>query len=121
MLKEIKCPFFKQNEIRFHDGLNIILGDDGAKNSIGKSTALMIIDFVLGGNTFLKDDAGTIKNLGHHYYNFYFIFAGKSYFYSRSTDVSEVVHVCDNAYSRQNELTLDDIEVNWPNFMAYHP
>lgn len=108
MLKEIQCPFFKHEKISFHDGLNIILGDDDAKNSIGKSTALMVIDFVQGGNTFLEDDAGAIKNLGHHYYNFWFVFSGQSYFYSRSTDVSEVVYVCDNAYSRQSELTIDD-------------
>lgn len=108
MLKEIWCPFFKHKKISFHDGLNIILGDDDAKNSIGKSTALMVIDFVQGGNTFLKDDAGAIKNLGHHYYNFCFVFAGKIHFYSRSTDISEVVYVCDNSYSKQSELTIDD-------------
>ncbi len=108
MLKEIQCLFFKHNKISFHDGLNIILGDDDAKNSIGKSTALMVIDFVQGGNTFLDDDAGAIKNLGPHYYNFCFVFAGESYFYSRSTDISEVVYVCDKFYSRQSELTIDD-------------
>jgi len=108
MLKEILCPFFKHEKISFHDGLNIILGDDDAKNSIGKSTALMVIDFVQGGNTFLEDDAGVIKNIGPHYYNFRFDFSGHSYYFSRSTDVSEVVYVCDNAYSKQGKLTIDD-------------
>ncbi|QJR28282.1 DUF2326 domain-containing protein [Limnobacter profundi] len=108
MLKEIQCPYFKHNKIIFHDGLNIILGDDDAKNSIGKSTALMVIDFVQGGNTFLEDDAGAIKKLGPHYYNFCFVFAGESYFYCRSTEVPEVVYVCDKSYSRQGELTIDE-------------
>lgn len=108
MLKEIQCPFFKHKKISFHDGLNIILGDDDAKNSIGKSTALMVIDFVQGGETFLEDDAGAIKNLGHHHYNFCFVFAGESHFYSRSTDVPEVVYVCDKSYARQSELTIED-------------
>lgn len=108
MLKEIQCPFFKHEKISFHNGLNIILGDDDAKNSIGKSTALMVIDFVQGGNSFLEDDAGVIKNIGHHHYNFCFFFSGQSYFFSRSTDESEVVYVCDNAYLKQDKITIDD-------------
>lgn len=55
MLKEIQCPLFNHAKISFHQGLNIILGDDDAKNSIGKSTALMVIDFVEGGDSFIKD------------------------------------------------------------------
>jgi hypothetical protein len=108
MLKEIQCPFFNHAKITFHTGLNIILGDDDAKNSIGKSTALMVIDFVHGGSSFIKDDAGAIKTLGHHLYNFSFEFAGKPYYFSRSTDVSDVVYVCDVNYEKLSEMTLDD-------------
>jgi uncharacterized protein YydD (DUF2326 family) len=81
MLKEIRCPLFNHERITFHNGLNIILGDDDAKNSIGKSTALMVIDFALGGNSFLKDEAGAIRALGHHYYNYFFVFAEQPYFF----------------------------------------
>lgn len=84
------------------------MGDDDAKNSIGKSTALMVIDFAQGGNSFLKDEAGAIKALGHHHYNFSFVFAGQPYFFSRSTDASDVVYVCDNDYSRLSELPVED-------------
>lgn len=108
MLKEIQCPLFNHAKICFHQGMNIILGDDDAKNSIGKSTALMVIDFVQGGNSFLKDEAGAIKALGHHYYNFSFVFSGQSYFFSRSTDASDVVYVCDKDYARLSELPVDD-------------
>ena len=108
MLKEIQCPLFKHEKICFHQGLNIILGDDDAKNSIGKSTALMVIDFVQGGDSFLKDEAGAIKALGHHFYNFFFVFSGRNYFFSRSTDVSNVVYVCDKDYARLSELLVDD-------------
>ena len=108
MLKEIECPLFNHTRITFHGGLNIILGDDDAKNSIGKSTALMVIDFAQGGNSFLKDEAGVIRALGHHHYNFSFVFAGQPYFFSRSTDASEVVYVCDNDYERLSELSLED-------------
>lgn len=108
MLKEIQCPLFNHARITFHQGLNIILGDDDAKNSIGKSTALMVIDFAQGGDSFLDDEAGAIRALGHHYYNFSFVFAGQPYFFSRSTEASDVVHVCDKDYARLSELPLED-------------
>ena len=54
MLKEIKCDKFIEPIIEFNNGLNSILGDDISTNSIGKSTFLMIIDFVCGGNTFIN-------------------------------------------------------------------
>lgn len=108
MLKEIHCTFFNHASITFHQGLNIVLGDDDAKNSIGKSTALMIIDFVHGGRSFLKDHAGAIKTLGHHHYNFSFEFAGKLYYFSRSTDASDLVYVCDERYTRLEELTIEN-------------
>lgn len=84
------------------------MGDDDAKNSIGKSTALMVIDFAQGGDSLLEDKAGAIKALGPHHYNFSFVFAGQPYFYSRSTDASDVVHVCDKDYARLSELPVDD-------------
>lgn len=108
MLKEIQCSLFNHAKICFHQGLNIILGEDDAKNSIGKSTALMVIDFVQGGNSFLEDEAGAIKALGRHHYNFSFVFSGHSYFFSRSTDVSDVVYVCDKDYARLSELPVDN-------------
>jgi len=108
MLKEIQCSLFNHARITFHQGLNIILGDDDAKNSIGKSTALMVIDFAQGGSSFLNDEAGVIRALGHHHYDFYFVFSGQPYFFSRSTDVPNVVHVCDKDYARLRELPVED-------------
>jgi hypothetical protein len=108
MLKEIQCPLFKHVKISFHQGLNIILGDDDAKNSIGKSTALMVIDFAQGGDSFLDDAAGAIKALGHHQYNFSFVFEGLPYFFSRSTDASDLVNVCDGNYEKLRQLPLED-------------
>ena len=108
MLKEIQCPLFNHGRITFHQGLNIVLGDDDAKNSIGKSTALMVIDFAQGGSSFLRDEAGVIRALGHHHYNFSFEFSGQLYFFSRSTDTSDLVYVCDYDYTRLYELPLMD-------------
>ncbi|MFU0789841.1 MAG: hypothetical protein ACFWT6_07790 [Virgibacillus proomii] len=52
MLTRIESKIFLEGPIRFHKGLNVVLGDDEGSNSIGKSTLLMIIDFVFGGNTY---------------------------------------------------------------------
>ena len=57
MLKEIRCDKFISNgvirdPICFHSGLNTVLGSASGTNSIGKSTFLMIIDFVFGGNDY---------------------------------------------------------------------
>ena len=66
MLKEIYCKEFKENvktrdKIFFHKGLNTIIGESAingkSENSVGKSTLLMIIDFVFGGEQFLKSKA----------------------------------------------------------------
>ena len=46
MLKEIYSSVIKQKTIKFHKGLNVVLGDNNASNSIGKSTMLLIIDYV---------------------------------------------------------------------------
>lgn len=74
MLIEMKSPVFKAKgeerpPIRFKDGLNVILGKENGENSIGKSSALLAIDFVFGGNTYLESDG--IKHMGDHTIFFY--------------------------------------------------
>ena len=67
MLKQIKCDLFSHHQIDFQAGLNVILGDDEAKNSIGKSSALLAIDFAMGGSSLLVDKAGVIKKTRSSY------------------------------------------------------
>lgn len=107
MLKEIRCVHFSHSKISFNPGLNVILGDDDARNSIGKSTVLMVIDFVLGGSSLLNDDAGAIRELGHHRYDFSFQFGLERQYFSRATDSPEIVDVCNETYEPQSELSLD--------------
>lgn len=106
MLKQIQCNQFNQSTINFHAGLNVILGDDEAKNSIGKSSALLVIDFAMGGDSLLDDDAGAIEFLGHHSYEITFEFGGTPLFFTRSTKQSDVIDVCDS-----NHVKLDEISV----------
>ncbi|WP_070886939.1 DUF2326 domain-containing protein [Pseudomonas argentinensis] len=108
MLKAIRCELFSQKVINFDYGLNVILGDDEAKNSIGKSSALMAIDFAMGGSSLLEDDAGVIKALGHHSYDIAFEFDGKPLFVSRSTAQPSTVHVQDFNEREFNEVSLEE-------------
>ena len=71
MLCEIYCDKFvsdgvERPPIRFNDGLNVVLGDNSGANSIGKSTFLMIIDFVFGGNDYIEKYADGIDQVGLH-------------------------------------------------------
>lgn len=103
MLVEIKCDKFKKNAgnngcISFHPGLNTVLGTDSGSNSIGKSTFLMIIDFVFGGDDYidkLNDVQDAIKD---HTINFCFEFDGKRYYFSRSNWDSNHIQKCNNKY-----------------------
>lgn len=114
MLKSISCDKFielgqPRGPIEFHDGLNTILGTSDGTNSIGKSTLLMIIDFVFGGKDYYtKKTKDVIDNVGNHTINFEFIFDGKSYYFSRSTDNPTFVNMCDENYNVQKTISLDD-------------
>ncbi|MFC1750082.1 chromosome partitioning protein ParA, partial [Pseudomonadota bacterium] len=45
---------------------------------------------------------------GHHHYDFYFVFEKKPYYFSRSTDASNVVNICDKNYTKVQEIPLKD-------------
>jgi hypothetical protein len=107
MLTEIKCSHFIENSIQFTSGLNTVLGDNISTNSIGKSTLLMIIDFVFGGSTYTTKDSGSIKELGHHSFCFKFEFEGVSYYYQRNTENKEFVSICDEGYNILSEITIE--------------
>ena len=64
MLLEIKCDKFRIQPTPFKLGLNVIEGSDDGGNSIGKSTFLMIIDFVLGGSDYLNKSLDVHSNIG---------------------------------------------------------
>lgn len=92
MLKEISCEKFKQKTIIFKEGLNCVLGDDIASNSIGKSTFLLIIDFVFGGKTY-SQSADIRKNISNHSIFFKFLFNDIVYEFSRDFENPNVVNM----------------------------
>lgn len=107
MLSNIICDRFYKEEVIFHSGLNVVLGDNGGSNSIGKSTFLMIIDFVLGGKDYILKSTDVQRNIGNHIIKFSFEFGSEKLFFSRNTDDLEIVNRCDNQYQVVDSLSLD--------------
>ncbi|QYX67067.1 DUF2326 domain-containing protein (plasmid) [Shewanella putrefaciens] len=108
MLTEVRCEKFREKSIFFHSGLNVVLGDSVATNSIGKSTLLMVLDFVYGGESFLEHNKDVVTELGDHDYYFSFKFDGVYHYFRRGTFESDLVYICDNDFNVQDPLSVED-------------
>lgn len=108
MLREIRCEKFRTPVVSFHPGLNVVLGDDNATNSIGKSTLLMLVDFVFGGSTLLEWNKDVVAELGHHHYDFAFEFDGELHRFRRETITPATVYLCDADYKVLSAIKLDE-------------
>ena len=108
MLKKIICDVFLQKEIMFHEGLNAIIGDDVASNSIGKSTMLMIVDFVFGGDDYINRNHDVVENLGHHNFKFIFMFDDTEWFFIRSTSEYKFVSICNEKFDVLKSITTEE-------------
>jgi uncharacterized protein YydD (DUF2326 family) len=106
MLTRIESKIFQEEAIEFHEGLNVVLGDNKGSNSIGKSTLLMIIDFVFGGNTYLTHNKDMATKLGQHEFLYIFNFSGVDYYFIRGTEEPDKVYE-----SNSNHEKIDDISV----------
>lgn len=103
MLCEIICDQFHQKRITFDNGLNVVLGTNSGDNSIGKSTFLLIVDFVFGGNTY-SADSDIIKEVGRHRICFQFEFNGMLFYFARYNTDSNTVWECDEQYHEIREI-----------------
>lgn len=113
MLIEIMCSEFKDHgtprgRIKFRQGLNTVLGSETGTNSIGKSTFLMILDFVFGGDDYANKLDDVQHEVGPHTINFAFEFNGQKYYFSRHTVDYKTVVKCDSKY---NPLPNGEIEL----------
>jgi hypothetical protein len=107
MLIEIRSQKFRTGVVLFHSGLNVILGDANATNSIGKSTMLMVIDFAFGGKDLLLHNDDVVKELGHHEYFFTFQFADEVYRFCRDTSQPDTVYPCGTEFELGPPMTLE--------------
>lgn len=108
MLIEIRCDQFRTKSISFHKGLNVVLGDENATNSIGKSTLLMVIDFAYGGNSLLTHNKDLVEELGHHDYSISFVFDGETYRFRRGTYQPDIVYKCSLDYEPITTITIEE-------------
>lgn len=112
MLIEMKSPAFKKQgkerpAIQFKEGLNVVLGKEDGAMSIGKSSSLLAIDFVFGGDTYIKSDG--VQKEGHHTIFFTFLFEGVKYFFARNTGDSNTIFICDENYELTgNQYTKEE-------------
>ena len=113
MLKEIYSPAFMDNgkirePISFKPGLNTVLGSSNAKNSIGKTTFLLAIDFAFGGNDYVQKNDDMINNVKPHFIYFKFEFSGKPYCFARSTDDFMNVYTTDESRQLISKMSVHD-------------
>lgn len=113
MLIEIMCDKFidhniPRGRIKFHKGLNIVMGDEVGTNSIGKSTFLMIIDFIFGGEDYINKLSDVKEEIGDHRIYFTFEFNDERYYFSRSTNKEECnkIEQCDRNYMILNGQSI---------------
>lgn len=107
MLCEICCDKFYQKKIEINGGLNVVLGTNAGDNSIGKSTFMLIIDFVFGGNTY-PQATDILDNVGDHTICFKFSFNNTPFYFSRSFLEYNIVWECDNNYQKiKSQSTAD--------------
>jgi hypothetical protein len=107
MLREIKCSIFQEESVKFREGLNIVLGDKVASNSIGKSTFLMILDFIFGGRSYIDKNADVVSNISEHEFNYCFEFQKKMFYFKRGTENYQTVFICDKDYNPIDNIDID--------------
>ena len=91
--------------------MNVVLGKEDGENSIGKSSAMLAIDFVFGGNAYLSGDG--VNHIGDHTIFFVFEFGNKKYYFARNTGDAEKIHECDKNYDLTGEVWTKAKYVNW--------
>lgn len=107
MLYEICCDQFYQKRIVFNEGLSVILGTNTGDNSIGKSTFLLIVDYVFGGSTY-SETTDIIDNVGSHDIYFTFVFKGEKYRFCRNNIKRHTVWKCNEDYIKTEEIRVED-------------
>lgn len=108
MLVEVRCDKFREKSIKFHKGLNVVLGDEKATNSIGKSSLLMVLDFIFGGSSLIEHNNDIVEELGDHYYLFEFVFNDVNYYFKRGTSTPDLIYACDTDYTEKQPISIDD-------------
>ena len=84
-----------------------MLGTNTGDNSIGKSTFLLIVDYVFGGSTY-AGTADIIENVGSHDIYFAFVFGKETFKFCRNSINAHIVWKCNDSYEKVEEISLTD-------------
>lgn len=106
MLLEIQSLDFKTRgkPIVFHAGLNTVLGSG---NSVGKSTFLTVLDFVFGGDYYMRlADVRRRFELHRHTVFFTFQFDGVLYRFYRMFGEAGYVYYCGEEYAKSDPVKM---------------
>ena len=112
MLKQIYSEAFKtyngkiRDRINLNPGLNVVLGTTDGANSIGKSSFLMVVDFVFGGDDYIDKCTDIQDNVGPHTICFALEIDGEMKYFSRSTINRNEVYVCDSDYHELEKMSI---------------
>ncbi len=120
MLYEIYCDKFAtkkdgqlipRGRIQLREGLNTVLGDKAAQNSIGKSTFLLIVDFCFGGDDYINPKICKAKEKLHsHTINFAFKFGERIDYFCRRTNTPSEVGICNSDYEILKTESLEEFK-----------
>ena len=120
MLYEIECEKFAKKvngqlvprgRIQLREGLNTVLGDKAAQNSIGKSTFLLVVDFCFSGDDYINPKICKAKEKLHsHTINFAFKFGNRIDYFCRSTKTPSEIGICDSDYKVLRTQTLKEFK-----------
>lgn len=111
MLVEVSCDKFiddgmSRKPILFNQGLNVVLGDETGSNSIGKSTLLLVIDYVFGGDDYLLKALDVHEHVGRHQVKAVFEFQGEKFFFLRDTGNPRQIVKLDADGHKTEELSI---------------
>lgn len=108
MLKMLTCDKFRIDPltgvpiiINFTDGLNVVRGTEENKNSIGKSTILLLIDFALGGEDYGHNCNVALNKIGDHTIYFVIEHGGEEIYCSRSAKNPNIVTYYKDSYFKE--------------------
>ena len=109
--KKINGQLIPRGRIRLREGLNTVLGDKAAQNSIGKSTFLLVVDFCFGGDDYINPKICKAKEKLHsHTINFAFKFGDKINYFCRNTKTPSEVGICDPDYKIRKTQPLKEFK-----------
>lgn len=108
MLVELRCDKFHQKIIKFHKGMNTVLGTVNADNSIGKTTFLMILDFVFGGDDYIIINTDVQEHVGEHEFLFSFKFGSDFFWFRRNSVNTGIIQICNENYEVKGQISIEE-------------